>query len=173
MEVNDVCVYDGALVGTADGAIVTYRNGELGFQPLQGEASALIPFKGKLMVAVNGSDGVRMLCYEGLGTLVDELLLPVEGRMTALTASENYCFGVTSEGEILRTGSLEAGAGWFCPESAGPSLRGVVKGYSGNAGQRNPFQLFMTPLRTNTSCFAPQGLCFMSPPALTATNGNR
>ena len=41
---------------------------------------------------------------------------------------------VTPEGEILRTGSLEAGAGWFCPESAGPSLRGVVKGYSGNAG---------------------------------------
>ena len=113
MEVNDVCVYDGALVGTANGAIVTYRNGELGFQPLKGEASALIPFKGKLMVAVNGSDGVRMLCYEGLGTLVDELLLPVEGRMTALTASENYCFGVTSEGEILRSGD---GIEWLMQE---------------------------------------------------------
>ena len=42
---------------------------------------------------------------------------------------------VTPEGEILRTGSLETGAGWFCPESpGGASLRGVVKGYSGNGG---------------------------------------
>ena len=113
MEVNDVCVYDGALVGTANGAIVTYSNSQLSFQPLQGEASALIPFRGKLLVAVNGSDGVRMLCYEGLGTLVDELLLPVEGRMTALTASENYCFGVTSEGEILRSGD---GIEWLLQE---------------------------------------------------------
>ena len=42
---------------------------------------------------------------------------------------------VTPDGEILRTGSLQADEGWFCPESPGPSLRGVVKGYSGNAGR--------------------------------------
>ena len=42
---------------------------------------------------------------------------------------------VTPDGEILRTGSLQANEGWFCPESPGPSLRGVIKGYSGNAGK--------------------------------------
>ena len=42
---------------------------------------------------------------------------------------------VTPQGEILRTGSLQTGSGWFCPESPGPSLRGLVKGYSGNAGK--------------------------------------
>ncbi len=42
---------------------------------------------------------------------------------------------VTPEGEILRIGSLQDGAGWFCPESPGPSLRSIVKGYSGNVGR--------------------------------------
>ncbi|NLO48533.1 MAG: FAD-dependent oxidoreductase [Clostridiales bacterium] len=42
---------------------------------------------------------------------------------------------VTPEGEILRTGSLQTDSGWFCPESPGPSLRGVVRGYSGNSGK--------------------------------------
>ena len=41
---------------------------------------------------------------------------------------------VTPEGEILRTGSLQTGAGWFCPESPGPSLRSIIKGYGGNHG---------------------------------------
>ena len=41
---------------------------------------------------------------------------------------------VTPEGEILRIGSLQSDAGWFCPESPGPSLRSIVKGYSGNSG---------------------------------------
>ena len=42
---------------------------------------------------------------------------------------------VTPEGEILRTGSLQTDSGWFCPESPGPSLRSIVKGYAGNAGK--------------------------------------
>ncbi|MCF0120184.1 MAG: FAD-binding oxidoreductase [Oscillospiraceae bacterium] len=42
---------------------------------------------------------------------------------------------VTPEGEIMRTGSLQTDSGWFCSESPGPSLRGVVKGYSGNSGK--------------------------------------
>ena len=41
---------------------------------------------------------------------------------------------VTPEGEILRTGSLQTDSGWFCPESPGPSLRGIIKGFSGNHG---------------------------------------
>lgn len=42
---------------------------------------------------------------------------------------------VTPEGEIMQTGSLQTDSGWFCPESPGPSLRGLVKGFSGNAGK--------------------------------------
>lgn len=42
---------------------------------------------------------------------------------------------VMPDGEILRTGSLQTNSGWFCPESPGPSLRGIVKGYSGNNGK--------------------------------------
>jgi len=42
---------------------------------------------------------------------------------------------VTPEGEILRTGSLQTDDGWFCPESPGPSLRGIVRGFSGNSGK--------------------------------------
>ena len=41
---------------------------------------------------------------------------------------------VTPAGELVQTGSLGADAGWFCPDGPGPSLRGLIKGYSGNAG---------------------------------------
>lgn len=41
---------------------------------------------------------------------------------------------VTPTGEIMRIGSLAHGAGWFCPDGPGPSLRGVLKGNSGQAG---------------------------------------
>ncbi len=42
---------------------------------------------------------------------------------------------VMPDGEILHTGSLQTDSGWFCPESPGPSLRGIVKGFSGNSGK--------------------------------------
>lgn len=42
---------------------------------------------------------------------------------------------VTPEGEILRVGSLQGGAGWFCPDGPGPSLRGLLRGYFGTRGQ--------------------------------------
>lgn len=35
---------------------------------------------------------------------------------------------VLPTGEILRTGSLESGAGWFCSEGAGPSVRALAAG---------------------------------------------
>ena len=103
MVINDVCVYNGALVGAADGAVVTYRDSQLGFLPVKGEASALIPFRGRLLVAVNGAEGAQIFSYDALESPVDELFLPVEGRMAALTVNEKFCFGVTSEGEILRS----------------------------------------------------------------------
>lgn len=41
---------------------------------------------------------------------------------------------VTPSGDILRTGSLDAGCGWFCGEGIGPSLRGLVRGGVGALG---------------------------------------
>lgn len=41
---------------------------------------------------------------------------------------------VMPDGDILRLGSLGAGAGWICGDGPGPSLRGVVRGYGGANG---------------------------------------
>lgn len=41
---------------------------------------------------------------------------------------------VTPEGEVLKLGSLATGSGWFCADGPGPSLRGLIKGYSGGMG---------------------------------------
>jgi len=41
---------------------------------------------------------------------------------------------VLPDGEILRLGSLGAGAGWFSGDGPGPSLRGVMRGLSGANG---------------------------------------
>ena len=52
--------------------------------------------------------------------------------------SNRYLLGmewVTPEGEIVRTGSLQTGSGWFCPDGPGSSLRGLLRGYFGQHGQ--------------------------------------
>lgn len=41
---------------------------------------------------------------------------------------------VTPGGEIIRTGSLGSGDGWFCSEGPGPSVRGIVRGFLGSRG---------------------------------------
>ena len=41
---------------------------------------------------------------------------------------------VMPRGDILRTGSLGSGAGWFCGEGPGPSLRGICRGGIGARG---------------------------------------
>ncbi len=41
---------------------------------------------------------------------------------------------VTPEGEIIRTGSLGSGDGWFCGEGPGPSVRGICRGWLGSRG---------------------------------------
>lgn len=41
---------------------------------------------------------------------------------------------VMPDGDILRLGSLGAGAGWISGDGPGPSLRGVVRGYGGANG---------------------------------------
>jgi glycolate dehydrogenase FAD-linked subunit len=41
---------------------------------------------------------------------------------------------VLPDGEILRMGSVGSGAGWFCGDGPGPSLRGIMRGEYGNMG---------------------------------------
>jgi glycolate oxidase len=41
---------------------------------------------------------------------------------------------VMPTGEILRTGSLGSGCGWFCGEGPGPSMKGVARGLIGSKG---------------------------------------
>ncbi|WP_005038311.1 FAD-binding oxidoreductase [Holophaga foetida] len=41
---------------------------------------------------------------------------------------------VLPDGEVLRTGSLGAGAGWFNGEGPGPSTRSVLRGFQGTTG---------------------------------------
>ncbi len=41
---------------------------------------------------------------------------------------------VTPSGEIIRTGSLGSGDGWFCSEGPGPSIRGICRGFLGSRG---------------------------------------
>ena len=41
---------------------------------------------------------------------------------------------VLPDGDILRLGSLGSGAGWFCGDGPGPSLRGILRGEYGTMG---------------------------------------
>ena len=41
---------------------------------------------------------------------------------------------VTPAGEIIRTGSLSSGSGWFCGEGPGPSARAITRGSLGSRG---------------------------------------
>jgi glycolate oxidase len=51
-------------------------------------------------------------------------------------ASENMlaCEWVLPNGDLLHTGTLGAGSGWFCSEGPGPSVRGILRGKMGSAG---------------------------------------
>ncbi|MHB9152279.1 MAG: FAD-binding oxidoreductase [Spirochaetales bacterium] len=51
-------------------------------------------------------------------------------------ASENMLGAewVLPDGEVLRTGSLGSGSGWFCGEGPGPSTRGILRGFQGSTG---------------------------------------
>ncbi|MDD3824346.1 MAG: FAD-binding oxidoreductase [Anaerolineae bacterium] len=46
---------------------------------------------------------------------------------------------VMPTGEILRTGSLGSGCGWFCGEGPGPSMKGVARGFLGAKGAMGVF----------------------------------
>ncbi len=46
---------------------------------------------------------------------------------------------VMPNGDIMRSGSLGSGLGWFCSEGPGPSLRGIIRGKSGVGGAMGVF----------------------------------
>ena len=46
---------------------------------------------------------------------------------------------VMPDGEILRSGSLGSGLGWFCDDGPGPGLRGLIMGNSGTMGGMGVF----------------------------------
>ncbi len=46
---------------------------------------------------------------------------------------------VMPTGEIMRTGSLGSGCGWFCGEGPGPSMKGVFRGFLGAKGSMGVF----------------------------------
>jgi hypothetical protein len=46
---------------------------------------------------------------------------------------------VTPDGEIIRTGTLGAGLGWFCGEGPGPGVRGIIRGIKGAMGAMGVF----------------------------------
>jgi len=46
---------------------------------------------------------------------------------------------VMPTGEILQTGSLGSGCGWFCGEGPGPSMRGAARGFLGAKGSMGVF----------------------------------
>ena len=41
---------------------------------------------------------------------------------------------VTPTGEVIKVGSLASDCGWFCADGPGPSLRGLIRGFSGWSG---------------------------------------
>jgi hypothetical protein len=51
-------------------------------------------------------------------------------------ASENMLAAewILPNGDLIRTGSLGAGSGWFCGEGPGPSTRGILRGFQGSTG---------------------------------------
>lgn len=46
---------------------------------------------------------------------------------------------VMPTGDILRTGSVGSGCGWFCGEGPGPSMKGVFRGFLGTKGAMGVF----------------------------------
>jgi hypothetical protein len=69
--------------------------------------------------------------YTGLGPYA----FSIGGNAEALLGQE----WVTPGGDIIRTGSLSSGCGWFCSEGPGPSPRGVTRGIFGPRGGLGTF----------------------------------
>jgi len=53
---------------------------------------------------------------------------------------------VLPTGELVKLGAVGAGAGWFSGDGPGPSLRGIVRGFSGGVGSNGVFTKCATKL---------------------------
>jgi len=80
----------------------------------------------------------RGLTCNVIGAGANTSALPLTALMGCGPTSVSTSYGnrnilgvewVLPNGEILRLGSLGSGAGWFCGDGPGPSLRGIIRGY--------------------------------------------
>lgn len=104
--INDVYVFRNSLVAAADGLLAVYQDGMLSILPLDGDAVSLTLFRDRLLVGLNTDNGAAVLSFGNLTSSPDIMPLPVKGRLTALSSNLQSCFGVSSEGEIVRTTNL-------------------------------------------------------------------
>ena len=107
--VNDVYVFRNCLVAAADGLLAFYSQDGLAAVPVEGNAVSLTVFKDRLVVGVNAGREARVLCFSSPDSTPEQTVLPVKGSLTAISANLQSCFGVTSEGEIIRSPDLD---GW-------------------------------------------------------------
>lgn len=108
--INDVYVFRNSLVAAADGLLAFYKEGNLDILPLDGNAVSLTVFRSKLIVGLNASDGAQVLCFSSLTDTPERIALQVRGKLTALSSNLESCFGVSSEGEIIKTTDLASWA---------------------------------------------------------------
>lgn len=80
------------------------------------------------MIGAGSSCSVLAACTSFLGPGPDSIFM---GHSTENLLAMEW---VMPTGDILRTGSLGSGKGWFCGDGPGPSLRGIAKGRRGAWG---------------------------------------
>lgn len=79
-------------------------------------------------IEAGGQCSVLASCTSGWG---------MGAKSVAMGHNERNALGVEwvlPTGEILRLGSVGSGAGWFCGDGPGPSLRGIMRGFLGAWG---------------------------------------
>lgn len=90
------------VVGGANGALFVSTNNET-FTRVDCSTdytlNALAMYKDKVLI---GSDQGMLISYDKRGT-VSSIQLPLKGNIRSLCARESDCFGVTDEGEIIRS----------------------------------------------------------------------
>lgn len=104
--INDVYVFRDCLVAAADGLLAFYKEGELGTLSIQGNAVSMTLFRDKLVVGVNAGNDAAIMYFSDLADEPEIIALPARGSLRALSSNMQYCYGITSEGEILKTSNM-------------------------------------------------------------------
>ena len=105
--INDVYVFRSCLAVAADGLLAVYDGENLSTIQMDGDAVSLAVFRDRLIVGLNTSSGARILYLDSIDSSPQVIPLEIRGSITALSAGLQFCCGVTSEGEIIRTTDLE------------------------------------------------------------------